>query len=197
MKKFVYLFSLLFLLTGCVKMFKDEIADALKNMFQTTSPYLDYMPEKTMAGNNTFACYEDGKLVALQGVKQVEGKGGGWMGQYSQAVNALLVIHADSIFQIVMLPQNDGKIFMYSTNIKLGFNRFKIVHDHSLPSEKEYNYYETTDSIDVNITYFDESEHIVCGEFDEIILCNRKNKEDKITITDCWFDVKYGINDWN
>lgn len=193
MKKFIYLFSLLFLLTGCVKMFEDEIADALKNMFQTTSPYLDYMPDKTTAGNNTFACYEDGKLVALQGVKQRESKSTDW--GYGYVINSFRVITGNNNdFSLSLWPQNDGGITVKCRINKLGLNRCKIVHNHPLKSDI---YYETVDSVDVNITYFNESEHIVCGEFDEIILCNRKNKEDKITITDCWFDVKYGINDWD
>lgn len=192
MKKFVYLFSLLFLLSGCVKMFEDEIADGLKNMFQTTSPYLDYMPEKTTSGNNVFGCYEDGKLLAVQGIKQMEGKDWGWFPV--SRVNAMQYQREQGlVFVLIVPPQNDGYIYIKSLNIKQGINRCSIVHNHHLDLDHDI-YFETTDSVDVDITYLDESKHIVCGEFEKVVLYNEKNNEETIILTNCQFDVMYGTD---
>lgn len=188
MKKLIYLFSMLLLFSSCTSMIERWLGG---DDYEEESPYLKHMPEKTMEGNNTFSCYINGKLLAVQGTKGKEG---------SDFVTAKR-IESDNNFAIGWLPayyldisiefedKDMGHLCVRfdTTNLKEGINHCDMF----------CNKYAVNDSVDVNVTFLNEEKHIICGEFEKVILYDSENIKDVITLTKGQFDVKYELHEYN
>lgn len=188
MKKLIYLFSMLLLFSSCTSMIERWLGwESYKD-----PNYPDHMPEKTKEGNNTFGCYIDGKLLAVQGTEGVEGS------NFVKALRNEYVydpseghLSAHHLEILIEFENKDlGYIFFSfdTTHLKEGINHCDVSFS---------NKYATNDSIDVDITFLDEEKHIVCGEFDKAILYDSDNIKDFTTLTKGQFDVKYELSEYN
>lgn len=152
---------------------------------------LDLLPEKSNTGANTFGCLIDGQafiakvpfginnplsitnsysetdnLFLIQG--NYEDKDGfiSYLGFY------LFITHGTGEYAIV-INQNELKTYVYRDKNET----------------KEY-YMFPEDSGTIQISYFNETEHIISGEF-EMSVTNIADNSDRIEITQGRFDIKY------
>lgn len=188
MKRLIYLFSMLLLFSSCTSMIERWLGgEPYKDPH-----YPDHMPEKTKEGNNTFGCYIDGKLLAVQGTEGVEGsglvKGDGMEYDYGPSSTWPPTHYLDISIELQNEDMGSLCFTFDTTNLKEGVNHCDVTCGYK---------YSVNDSVDVNVTFLDEEKHIICGEFDKAVLYNSDNIKDFITLTKGQFDVKYKFYRYN
>ena len=198
MKKLLCLLFAMLVLCGCDIQFPN-LGD---NYDPPQGDDLKRMPEKTCIGANTFGCYRDQRLLAIKGRYQAEGiedYGGANIPLHS-LVNGFYVTKKSSDNSNVMMI----KIFIGNCTIELNFTDLSIGKNKCRLSYSDVNWDSGVwgkDSVEVDITHWDQERQIICGEFKKWRcklnappLSHSENARDTIlTFTYGQFDVKYGV----
>lgn len=157
---------------------------------------LNQMPEETSIGANTFGCYINEELAALQGFFQQEGIATNFWGAYTRYVNGFWgeyskSLDGNNIYTCMNLQANGELYYMYIKiydTIYLGDNDCSIILELRDPKTL-YGYIDNT----INIINFDTIEHIISGRFDDITVPIQFT-DSIVYISKGQFDIKYGTN---
>ncbi len=151
--------------------------------------YLDYMPEETSIGANTFGCYVNGELAAARGPFQKDGTElykpyvSGFWDKYEYKNDTCMILDIvtkNYVFWIKIrkhphLGENDMEFYADKRESDISFGGSDAV---------------------LNIIRFDTVEHIISGRFDNIKVPSTpiydSNITDTLYITNGQFDIKYG-----
>ena len=148
--------------------------------------YLDYMPEETNIGANTFGCYVNGKLEAVRGLFQKEGiaphlgsyVNGFWEKYKNDTTLKLHIISKQATFYIHLhkcphLGDNNCSFYLSLQSVSQGSG--------------------SIDTTSIDILKFDTISHIISGRFNDITI-PMQFPESIVHLTDGQFDIKYGQN---
>lgn len=186
MKKLLCLFFIFLLLSSCDRLFDSNDSDESK------PGYLDYLPEKTQVGANTFGCYINGELAASKSRYQIEGVKSSMLGPYDY-VNGFWGIYSGFLNREKVDTIMRLRILLKQAYLSMEFD--------SLHRDK-YNcevYIQFRDNPDlsgsvvttVDITKLDRSNHIISGEF-KAINVPLYRIDSVVHLRKGRFDIKYG-----
>lgn len=182
MKQLLYYFIALIAICSC---------DLLPDPDYPKEGYLNYMPEETQIGANTFGCYINGKLVAVQGKYKQEGTAPSilWFGSIVKGFYSK-EISGDTTMLINIQISPYEHILLQVTNLRLDTNSVFECHYCSDKIEGKVPPYVAAN---VHITKFNKDEQVISARFDTIVIPALDNYP-YMELTNGQFDIKYGKN---
>lgn len=195
MKKLICFLLITPMLCCCDKIFDLNIKSIGEHYDGPSPGYLDYMPEHTQVGANTFGCYINDTLFAVRGYYQRPGHKPNFYGWWMDKVNGFWGVAEDKSKEKLMhldidLSENRYMYFAFK-ELNKGKNRIKIYYRFS----NSAIYSGETESAFIDILKLDIDKQILCGSFDSIPIRLSDGLDTlNIIITKGYFDIKYGID---